>query len=130
MMAEAMKEEWTLEKGTRLTGVWIRKVPKEWQKFSLDPNDIKEKLIAACKSTAECKLINFSCKTLDMAIQASYAKAECENCTHTHYGLIKVPRGLPQPVDNLTRESAIRRIAHYDPSSDKYFKNVKSLSKG
>jgi len=129
MIAEAMGEKWTNQKGTALKGVWIRKVPKEWQKFSLDTNNIKDKLIAACKSTAECKVINFSQKTLEMAIQAAYSKAECENCTHTHYGLIKVPKGMAQPIDNLTRESAIRRIAHYDPSSDKYFKKVKSLSK-
>ena len=116
-------------KESNLTGVFRREVPLEWQNFMANTGFITDQLIQACESTRETKLVNYSVKALDYAIEACFEKSQCEACAHTHFGLIRVREGEPQPLHNKTKMKAIEKIARYNPNSAKYFKKVKNMSR-
>lgn len=130
MIANATGALWDKSrKESTFRGVWKRSVPQEWRMFTPDIENLEEQLTTACESTAEVQLHSFSMPTLKYAIEAATDKAKCDRCTHTHYGLIAVKVGEPQPDHNLTKKKAIKLIAHYNPNSDRYYRKERSLAR-
>lgn len=131
MIANATGSIWDKSrKESTFRGVWQRSVPEEWRSFEADLNNLEDQIVQACLSTEEVQLHSFSMPTLEYAVEAAMEKSMCDRCNHTHYGLIAVKPGVPQPEHNLTKKKAIKLIAHYNPESDRYFRKERSLARG